>query len=83
MRPDGGGSDGSDPARLRGQREKLTPDSGFCLVGIDRLADVRGELYEIERYDRYQDALDAKNSRDSPDEYYILYRDAEGNCCHR
>ena len=82
MRPDVGNG-GSDPVRLQRQREKLTPDSGFCLVGIDRLADVRGELYEIERYDRYQDALDAKNSRDSPEEYYILYRDAEGNCCHR
>lgn len=80
MRPDGSGS---DRVRLQRQREKLTPDSGFCLAGIDRLADVRGELYEIERYGRYQDALDARNSRDSPEEYYILYRDAEGNCCHR
>lgn len=80
MRPD---VDGSDQARLQRQREKLTPDSGFCLVGVDRLADVRGEMYEIEHYDRYQDALDAKNSRDNPEEYYILYRDAEGNCCHR
>ena len=70
-------------SRLEAQRKRLTPDSGFSLVGIDRLVDIRGELYEIERFAAYQDALDAKKSRDRPEEYFVLYRDAEGNCCHR
>lgn len=65
------------------QRKELTPDSGFSLVGIDFLVDAKGELYEIQHYDAYQDALNAKKSRDRPEEYLILYRDAEGNYCHR
>ena len=51
----------------------LTPESGFNLVGIDPFESVGKKLYLIEHYDRYQDALNAKKSRDSPDEYMILY----------
>ncbi len=74
--------DDSD-AWLRTQRASLTPDSGFTLVGMDRLADIRGELYRIEHFGAYQDALNAKKSRDNPEEYFVLYRDAQGNFCHR
>lgn len=70
-------------AGLETRRRQLTPDSGFSLVGMDFLTDARGELYEIRHYDAYQDALNAKKSRDSPEEYFILYKDAEGNFCHR
>lgn len=51
----------------------LTPESGFNLVGIDPFESPGKKLYLIEHYDRYQDALNAKKSRDNPDEYLILY----------
>ena len=79
---DVGNGDGGEE-RLEAQRRSLVPDSGFLLVGVDRLDDIRGELYAIELFDAYRDALDAKKSRDDPGEYFILYRDAEGRCCHR
>ena len=68
---------------LKAQRINLTPSSGFSLVGTDRLADIRGELYTIKVFDTYKGALDAKKSRDNSEEYHILYKDAEGNCCYR
>ena len=74
---------GGENGRLEKQRRALTPDSGFLLVGTDRLEDARGELYAIELFDTYRSALDAKKSRGNPDEYFILYRDAEGSYCHR
>lgn len=68
---------------LDGERAGLTPESGFVLVGIDYLSDPRGQLYMIEHFEMYQDALKAKKVRDNPDEYMILYRNADGECCHR
>ncbi len=57
------------------EEEKITftPESGFNLVGIDPFESPGRKLYFIEHYDRYQDALNAKKSRDNPDEYLILY----------
>lgn len=56
------------------EKNALTPESGFNLVGIDPFESNGKKLYLIEHYDRYQDALNAKKSRDNPDEYMILYR---------
>ncbi len=68
---------------LDGERVSLTPESGFALVGIDYLSDPRGQLYMIEHFEMYQDALNAKKARENPGEYLILYRGADGECCHR
>jgi len=53
---------------------ELTPESGFNLVGIDYFTDPNGQLYLIEHFDKYQDALEAKKNRKNPDEYFILYK---------
>lgn len=74
---------GKDEEWLKAQRVNLTPSSGFSLVGVDRFADARGELYTIKAFNAYQDALEAKKSKKNPEEYYILYKDAEGNFCYR
>ncbi len=41
-------------------KKNLTPESGFNLVGTDYFGDPEGQLYLIEHFDMYQDALDAK-----------------------
>ena len=64
-------------------REGLTPESGFALVGIDYLSDSRGQLYLIEHFEMYQDALKAKKDRKNPDEYLVLYRGTGGEFCYR
>ena len=65
------------------QKEKLTPESGFNLVGIDYFGDLEGQLYLIENFDMYQDALDAKKNRKNPEEYFILYKGAGGEYLSR
>lgn len=62
------------------EREKirLTPDDGFNLVGIDYFADSDNQLYIVEHFEMYQDALNAKKERKNSDEYFILYRGATG-----
>ena len=72
-----------DEPNFIAQRKKLTPVEGFSLVGIDFLTSSKGELYEIERHTTYQDALRAKKSRNRPEEYLILYKDAQGEFCYR
>jgi hypothetical protein len=61
---------------LEEERQALTPESGFNLVGIDPFGSIGSKLYLIEHFERYQDALNAKNQRDNPDEYLILYTGA-------
>ncbi len=58
---------------LEKEKQALTPDSGFNLVGIDPFGSTGNKLYLIEHFERYQDALKAKKERDNPDEYLILY----------
>lgn len=60
------------------EKEKLTPERGFNLVGIDYFVDPEGQLYLIEHFDMYQNALDAKKNRKNPEEYFILYRGSGG-----
>jgi len=55
-------------------KKELTPDSGFNLVGIDYFEAPQGQLYLVEHFDMYQDALNAKKNRKNSEEYFILYK---------
>lgn len=67
------------------EKEKinLTPEVGFDLVGIDYFADSENQLYLVEHFEAYQDALNAKRERKNTDEYFILYKGAGGEFCCR
>jgi hypothetical protein len=65
------------------EKTKMTPENGFDLIGIDYLSDSNGQLYFIEHFERYQDALDAKKNRENADEYFILYKGPGGECLSR
>ena len=69
--------------RFEKEKEDLTPDHGFNLVGIDYLENPDGQLYLIEHFDMYQDALDAKKNRKNPKEYYVLYKGSGGEFLSR
>ncbi|AFS83463.1 hypothetical protein [Candidatus Nitrosopumilus sediminis] len=56
------------------EKVKLTPDTGFNLVGIDYFGEPGNQLYLIEHFEMYQDALNAKKDRKNQDEYFILYK---------
>ena len=56
------------------EKIKLTPQIGFNLVGIDYFADSGNQLYVVEYFDMYQDALNAKKNRKNPEEYFVLYK---------
>jgi hypothetical protein len=56
------------------EKIKLTPQTGFNLVGIDYFADSGNQLYVVEYFDMYQDALNAKKNRKNPEEYFVLYK---------
>ena len=60
------------------EKIKITPKAGFDLVGIDYFADSGDQLYLIEHFERYQDALHAKKEREDQGEYFILYKGAAG-----
>ena len=65
------------------EKNKLTPEVGFDLIGIDYFADSENQLYLVEHFEMYQDALNAKNERKNPNEYFILYKGAGGEFCCR
>ncbi len=67
------------------EKEKinLTPETGFALVGIDYFAEPGNQLYLVEHFDMYQDALNAKKDRKNPDEYFVLYKGASREFCCR
>ncbi len=56
----------------------MTPEVGFDLVGIDYFADSENQLYLVEHFEIYQDALNAKRERKNPNEFFILYKGAGG-----
>jgi len=64
-------------------KKELTPENGFNLVGIDYFGEPQGQLYFIEHFDMYQDALNAKKNRKNPDEYLILYKGSGGELLSR
>jgi len=68
---------------LEKEKNKLTPDEGFNLVGIDYFGDSDNQLYLIEHFEMYQDALNAKKNRRNSDDFFILYKDASGDCICR
>ena len=60
------------------EKIKLTPETGFDLVGLDYFADSENQLYLVEHFEMYQDALNAKKERKNQDEYFILYKGVGG-----
>jgi len=56
------------------EKIKLTPEEGFDLVGIDYFAEHGNQLYLIEHFEMYQDALNAKKDRKNQQEYFVLYK---------
>jgi len=62
------------------EKEKicLTPENGFDLIGVDYFSDSENQLYLIEHFEMYQDALNAKKDRKNPEEYFILYKGSNG-----
>jgi len=65
------------------EKNDLTPETGFNLVGVDYFADNGSQLYLIEYFQMYQDALNAKKDRKNQDEYFILYKDQNNEFCCR
>ncbi len=62
------------------EKEKilLTPEKGVDLIGVDYFSDSENQLYLIEHFDMYQDALNAKKERKNPEDYFVLYKGAGG-----
>lgn len=60
------------------EKRELTPENGFNLVGIDYFENPEGQLYLIDHFDMYQDALNAKKNRKTPDEFFVLYKGPGG-----
>ncbi len=67
-----------DENLFKKEKEGLTPERGFNLVGIDYFGDPDGQLYLIEHFEMYQDALNAKKNRKNPEEFYVLYKGSGG-----
>ena len=65
------------------EKRKLTPETGFNLVGIDYFENPGNQLYIVEHFDMYQDALTAKKDRKMQDEYFIRYKDQNNEFCAR
>ena len=68
---------------FKNEKIKLTPETGFNLVGTDYFAEPGNQLYIVEHFDMYQDALNAKKDRKNQEDYFILYRDAGGESLSR
>ena len=60
--------------KFKNEKIMLTPDTGFDLVGIDYFAEPGNQLYLVEHFEMYQEALNAKKDRKNPEEYFILYK---------
>jgi len=65
------------------ERIRLTPENGFDLVAIDYFADSDNQLYLVEHFEMYQDALNAKKERKIPEDYFILYKGTGGEYLYR
>ena len=60
------------------EKKRLTPEEGFDLVAIDFFAEPGNQLYLVEHFEMYQDALNRKKEKKNPDEYFILYKGGNG-----
>ena len=56
------------------EKVKMTPKTGFNLIGIDYFEDTGNQLYLVEHFEMYQDALNAKKDRKHQEEYFVLYK---------
>lgn len=65
------------------EKIKLTPENGFNLVAVDYFADSDNQLYLVEHFEMYQDALNAKKERKNSDDYFILYKGTGGEFLYR
>jgi len=65
------------------ERIRLTPENGFDLVAIDYFSDSDNQLYLVEHFEMYQDALNAKKERKNPEDYFILYKGTSGEYLYR
>jgi len=65
------------------EKMKLTPENGFNLVAVDYFADSDNQLYLVEHFEMYQDALNAKKERKNSDDYFILYKGTGGEYLYR
>ena len=63
---------------LEKEKKRMTPEDGFNLVAIDYFSSDGKQLYLVEHFDMYQDALNGKKSRKNQDEYFILYKGSSG-----
>ena len=63
---------------LEKEKINLTPEAGFNLVGTDYFVEPGNQLYLVEHFEMYQDALNAKKERKNPSEYFVLYKGAGG-----
>ena len=63
---------------LEKEKINLTPEVGFNLVGTDYFVEPGSQLYLVEHFEMYQDALNAKKDKKNPNEYFILYKWAGG-----
>ena len=70
-------------SKFEKEKIKMTPETGFNLVGIDYFENPGNQLYIVEHFDMYQDALIAKKDRKIQDEYFILYKDQNNEFCAR
>ena len=60
------------------EKIRLTPEKGFNLIGTDYFSDSTNQLYLIEHFEMYQDALNAKKDRKNSEEYFVLYKGGNG-----
>ena len=65
------------------EKIKLTPENGFNLVAVDYFADSENQLYLVEHFEMYQDALNAKKERKNSEDYFILYKGTGGEFLYR
>ena len=68
---------------IENEKVALTPENGFNLVGKDPFASEGNQLYLVEHFELYQEALNAKKERKMPEEYLILYKGPGGEFLSR
>ncbi len=65
------------------EKIRLTPEMGFNLVGIDYFSSPGDQLYLIKHFEMYQDALQERENKKNPEEYFILYKGTGGELFSR
>ena len=69
--------------RLEREKIELTPEEGFNLVSIDYFSSDVQQLYLVEHFDMYQDALKSKKNKKNQNDYFILYKGPTGDYLSR